>query len=287
MRGSASGTRTCGIRVRAANPSAEPSTGLRTFGVMGRTRKGVGGELAAGRGRNTAARGPAAATRAPLPARQWSALPPRPLERHPRSRTATSFCSLGSPFANAAETLEGLLTRLPAGQRREALSGIALESGDALWVPAVRAKTLAHELAHHPLHRDAVGTEADRPTFEAEAEGTAYAVLSYFGFDASEYSFAYVARWTESKEVVKTAISNIQKTVLVTVEAVESRDAREDRATGPRGGVVDHSRARHGSLAHIVYKRRCVRKSRRWLRGPRIGRGGARFGRGRVRGRAR
>lgn len=93
-----------------------------------------------------------------------------------------------------------------------------------------RAKTLAHELAHHLLHRDAVGTEADRPTFEAEAEGTAYAVLSYFGVDASEYSFAYVARWAESKEVVKTALFNIQKTVRVIVEVVESRDARGDRA---------------------------------------------------------
>ena len=30
-----------------------------------------------------------------------------------------------------------------------------------------RAKTLAHELAHHLLHRDAKATEADRPTFEA------------------------------------------------------------------------------------------------------------------------
>jgi len=94
-----------------------------------------------------------------------------------------------------------------------------------------RAKTRAHELAHHLLHRDAEGTEADRPTFEAEAEGTAYAVLSYFSVDASEYSFAYVARWAESKEVVKTALSNIQKTVRMIVEVVESRDAREDGAT--------------------------------------------------------
>ena len=47
------------------------------------------------------------------------------------------------------------------------------------------------------------------PTFEAEAEGTAYAVLSYFGIDASEYSFAYVARWAESKDVVKAALASI------------------------------------------------------------------------------
>lgn len=91
-----------------------------------------------------------------------------------------------------------------------------------------RAKTLAHELAHHLLHRDVRATEADRPTFEAEAEGAAYAMLSYFGIDASEYSFAYVARWAESKEVLKAALSNIQKAVRTIVEAVENRDGRED-----------------------------------------------------------
>ena len=84
-----------------------------------------------------------------------------------------------------------------------------------------KAKTLTHELAHHLLHGDPGATEADRPTFEAEAEGTAYAVLSYFGIDASEYSFAYVARWAESKALVKAALSSIQKTVRRIVEAVE------------------------------------------------------------------
>ena len=84
-----------------------------------------------------------------------------------------------------------------------------------------KAKTLVHELAHHLLHGDPRATEADRPTFEAEAEGTAYAVLSYFGVDASEYSFAYVARWAESKELVKSALTNIQKTVRRIVESVE------------------------------------------------------------------
>lgn len=91
-----------------------------------------------------------------------------------------------------------------------------------------RAKTLTHELAHHLLHRDAAGSEGDRPTFEAEAEGTAYAVLSYFGVDASEYSFTYVARWAESKEVVKAALSNIQTTVRKIIEAVEGGALRAE-----------------------------------------------------------
>jgi hypothetical protein len=91
-----------------------------------------------------------------------------------------------------------------------------------------RAKTLAHELAHHLLHRDAEATEADRPTLEAEAEGTAYAVLSYFGVDASGYSFAYVARWVESKGVVRDALSNVQKTVRTIVGAVEDGAPRKE-----------------------------------------------------------
>jgi hypothetical protein len=31
--------------------------------------------------------------------------------------------------------------------------------------------------------------------------------------DASEYSFAYVVRWAESREVVRVALANIRKTV--------------------------------------------------------------------------
>ena len=94
-----------------------------------------------------------------------------------------------------------------------------------------RAKTLVHELAHHLLHGDPGATESDRPTFEAEAEGTAYAVLSYFGVDVSEYSFAYVARWAESKELVKAAISNIQKTVRRIVEAEEDNVPQGNRVS--------------------------------------------------------
>lgn len=94
-----------------------------------------------------------------------------------------------------------------------------------------RVKTLAHELAHHLLHRDVAATEADRPTFEAEAEGVAYAVLSYFGVDASEYSFAYVASWAESKELFGVALSNIQRTVRTVIETVEDGSPWAEKAS--------------------------------------------------------
>jgi antirestriction protein ArdC len=95
-----------------------------------------------------------------------------------------------------------------------------------------KAKSLTHELAHHLLHRDARALEAERPTLEVEAEGTAYAVLSYFGVDASGYSFAYVAHWAEQREVVKAVLSNIQKTAREIIEAVEDGHSEAKDAAG-------------------------------------------------------
>ena len=91
-----------------------------------------------------------------------------------------------------------------------------------------KAKSLTHELAHHLLHRDALVSEADRPTLEAEAEGTAYAVLSYFGVDASSYSFAYVAHWAEQKEVVKAVLAGVQKTAHAIIESIEDSQPQAD-----------------------------------------------------------
>jgi hypothetical protein len=91
-----------------------------------------------------------------------------------------------------------------------------------------KAKSLMHELAHHLLHRDAPVTEAERPTLETEVEGTAYAVLSYFGVDTSGYSFAYVAHWAEQKEVVKAALAAVQKTAHVIIKAVEDGQSRPE-----------------------------------------------------------
>lgn len=93
-----------------------------------------------------------------------------------------------------------------------------------------KAKSLTHELAHHLLHRDLPAAEAERPTLEAEAEGTAYAVLSYFGVDASSYSFAYVAHWAERKEVAKAVLASIQKTARMIIEAVEDGLPRAEKS---------------------------------------------------------
>lgn len=79
-----------------------------------------------------------------------------------------------------------------------------------------KCKTLIHELAHGYLHRlnDPRRATLSRSDREIEAEGTAFVVLSYFGFDTSEYSFPYVASWngTTAMESVQRAGEIIQQT---------------------------------------------------------------------------
>ena len=68
--------------------------------------------------------------------------------------------------------------------------------------PAQAIKTLVHELGHALLHGDEVGRS--REVQEVEVESVAYIVCDALGLDTSDYSFTYVARWSEgSRELVR------------------------------------------------------------------------------------
>jgi antirestriction protein ArdC len=164
--------------------------------------------------------------------------PPIPEKPRPEVLPGSSSAArtLARSLAKLCET-EGLELR-ESGEELDAF----YPSANSLYSPGKRlillretladdqkAKSLTHELAHHLLHRDASASEAERPTLEAEVEGTAYAVLSYFGVDASSYSFAYVAHWAEHKEVVKPVLSSIQKTARAIIEAVEDERPRAEK----------------------------------------------------------
>ncbi|NMF01141.1 hypothetical protein [Aneurinibacillus aneurinilyticus] len=65
---------------------------------------------------------------------------------------------------------------------------------------------------------------------EIEAEGTAFVVASYFGFDTSEYSFPYCTSWNGSEEDVekiRKAGGMIQKTAKQIIEKVEKKMRKE------------------------------------------------------------
>lgn len=56
-------------------------------------------------------------------------------------------------------------------------------------------KTLVHELGHAVLHGDEL--TRSREIQEVEVDSVAYIVCDALGLDTGDYSFAYVARWSE------------------------------------------------------------------------------------------
>lgn len=62
-------------------------------------------------------------------------------------------------------------------------------------------KTLVHETAHSILHCEGGEQEkAGRGVREVQAEGVAYVVCKALGIDTGEYSFGYVAGWSDSDD---------------------------------------------------------------------------------------
>lgn len=78
-------------------------------------------------------------------------------------------------------------------------------------------KTLLHEMAHQKLHdKDNVPEAKDisRNGKEVEAESVAYVVCQHYGINTSDYSFSYVAGWSEGKETpeLKASLDKICQT---------------------------------------------------------------------------
>ena len=82
-------------------------------------------------------------------------------------------------------------------------------------------KTVIHEMAHQKLH-SIQGGPADltpvqriisRNAKEVEAESVAFTVCQHYGIDTSDYSFAYIASWSEGKDTpeLKQSMDTIRK----------------------------------------------------------------------------
>lgn len=105
--------------------------------------------------------------------------------------------------------------------------------------PDQRAKTLAHELAHHLLEHGR-GREPGRPTEEAEAESTAFVVCAHYGLDTSEYSFGYVAGWSKDDggpALVKQVSAAVQAVARDMIERMEPEKAQV-RSPSPREAMA-------------------------------------------------
>ncbi|MGH7746582.1 MAG: ArdC-like ssDNA-binding domain-containing protein, partial [Candidatus Dormibacteria bacterium] len=94
---------------------------------------------------------------------------------------------------------------LPAGTNGDCSPDqrlIRLQRGLA---PAMRFKTMAHELGHSVLHPDGyLGTP--RALAELEAESVAFVVCQAIGIDSAEYSLGYVASWAGGGDEARAAL---------------------------------------------------------------------------------
>ena len=88
-------------------------------------------------------------------------------------------------------------------------------------------KTLIHEIAHSILHDKDTGTdkETTKREREVEAESVAYSVAAYYGLDTSEYSFGYIAGWSDGKDLteLRNHLEAIKSTTEFIVEAMDDK----------------------------------------------------------------
>jgi N-terminal domain of anti-restriction factor ArdC/IrrE N-terminal-like domain len=84
-------------------------------------------------------------------------------------------------------------------------------------------KTLIHEYSHYLLH--AKGTEFEQEgnrIREAQAEAVAYVVMNHFGYDTGNYSFGYIAGWSQDIHIMKQIGNDIVTCSHRTIEHLKS-----------------------------------------------------------------
>ena len=87
--------------------------------------------------------------------------------------------------------------------------------------PAQAIKTLVHELGHALLHGDEIGRS--REVQEVEVESVAYIVCDAAGLDTSDYSFTYVARWSDGEtELLKMTAERVIRCATAILEKLSS-----------------------------------------------------------------
>jgi len=90
-------------------------------------------------------------------------------------------------------------------------------------------KTIIHEAAHQALHSkeamESSGEKKSKNQKETEAESVAYVVCQHYGIDTSDYSFGYVASWSEGKEVpeLKASLDTIRRTASEMIQKIDEK----------------------------------------------------------------
>ena len=131
-------------------------------------------------------------------------------------------------------------------------------------------KTLIHEMAHQKLH--AIPEEAQeaiksRSSKEVEAESIAYVVCQHYGINTSDYSFGYVAGWSDGKETteLKASLGEIREAAAEMIEAIDQAVEKElESRNNVAEAITSETESREKELEHqprtAEKKRTSVRK---------------------------
>lgn len=88
-------------------------------------------------------------------------------------------------------------------------------------------KTMIHEIAHSLLHNSEKmkDKKISRNDMEVQAESVAFTVCSALGIDTSDYSFGYIAGWSQGKEIkeLKNALDLICDTASSMIFHIENK----------------------------------------------------------------
>ncbi|RKW01357.1 MAG: LtrC-like protein [Streptococcus sp.] len=89
-------------------------------------------------------------------------------------------------------------------------------------------KTIFHEMAHSDLHNfeKRAETPFNLSTAELQAESVAFVVSSHYGLDTSEYSFGYLASWTQDPK----GLSDLEGQIKIVQKEADSLISRIDQA---------------------------------------------------------
>jgi hypothetical protein len=132
-------------------------------------------------------------------------------------------------LAAVAQTERLTIDRKPGRGGAGGANGWYDRTGREIWIdpdlaPVMAAKTLCHELAHH--HAEHIDSRQEHETI---AESVAYIVLGHFGIDAGDYSFGYLACWSDVA-TFRAKLADIQTIAGQIIECVEGRNSRRAQA---------------------------------------------------------
>ena len=142
---------------------------------------------------------------------------------------------------------------------------IALQNGMS---EVQTVKTLIHEMAHQKLHSiDPKELPPEEPRLtrnakEVEAESVAYTVAQHYGIETSDYSFAYIAGWSQGKDTpeLKASLDRIRQAANEMITAIDDhimylqqeKSIEAKASAGPAPGIQENGRYRYYSTQRPV-----------------------------------